>query len=334
MVSAAWEALGQDPEMMAQRTRLALSSRSTPTAVGTTPFDPKKMAKIKNLVLTMHRQHLARSKASAIEMDRRSFLAHYKNVRGWKKKDRLAKWAEVENNPTVFRTSKRRGHLTVWVPQNPEVSIEELTVSDLADEGRVLGVSNEMGHNLLFGQDGGIALSSAPSAIVGGPSSLASDFDNLFGGPSSSGQAFHAGASRASERFTRSASRSDIVAESPGPSASEVVAQESDSGSESSDEDEESESEEAEAPPQVAPPPQVSVPLPQKRKREDEVDDRGSTVSSATKKSTKSAKKAKTKDTSLDWTPFGDTITKPLLLSEMKIMICDHIQYHVDNFEV
>jgi len=330
MVSAAWHALGQDPDTQAQRTRLALSSRSIPTDVGTTPYDPNRMAKIKTLVLKMHRQHLARSKASAIEMDRRSFLAHYKNVRGWGKNDRKAKWLEVENNPSMFRSSKRRGYLTVWVPQNPEVSIEELTISDLSDEPRPMQFSPEMAHNLLFGQDGGVALPSAPSAIVGGPSSIAGDFDNLFGGPSGSGQAFSSGASGASERFRRTASRSDFGVVSPGPSASEVVAQDSDS---ESDEEEESESEEAEAPPQVAAPPQVSASLPEKRVREDD-DDRASAISSATKKSAKSAKKLKIKDTTLNWTPFGDTVQKPLLLSEMKIMIADHIQTHVDNFEV
>jgi len=172
-------------------------------------------------------------------MDFRSFKAHFKRIRGWSKRARLAKWAEIEANPSAFRTSMARGHLTVWVPQNPEVSLEELLVGDVSDTGRTLNLDRAAADHMLRGVGGGVQPSRCPTAVVGDPSRVDDGFDAIFQQPAS--QRGDLGQNSCLQQLApgllSGVQRSLSAFSSPGPSASENKCDDSDSDSDSENSD-------------------------------------------------------------------------------------------------
>lgn len=178
---------------------------------------------IKALIVKISRQRIARSKITSIEMERRSFLAHFKNVRGWGKKSRKAKWLQIEANPSSFRTSMAKGHLTVWVPQNPEVSLEELLIGDVSDAGRSLNLDKAQADHVLRGVGGGVAPCKFPTAVVGGPARVDDGFGAIFQDMKPEALAQNSCLQRLAPGSLTGMQRSLSGFSLPGPSASEKM---------------------------------------------------------------------------------------------------------------
>jgi len=70
--------LGEDDQGRAHRTKVALDIANSAAANG----KPADYSVAKKLIVKIHRQRLARSKVSVVEMDKWSFKAHFKTVRG------------------------------------------------------------------------------------------------------------------------------------------------------------------------------------------------------------------------------------------------------------
>jgi len=319
--------------MLAQRTQIALQARnSDPSGMAQAPTLSTPMAEVKKLMVQLYREHLVRAKSNCIEMDERSFLAHYQYVRGWSEADRVAKWAEIKNEPARFRTSMGRGHLTVWVPQNKEIAIEEIIGTRTSEAARTMSLTASAAHDMLLGQGGGVTPGANAAAALGGPITLDSSFDTLFqSAPVAAASTQVAPTYR--PRFARSGTLSDIShASSPGPSASAVAAALGNSDSESAvQHGSSSVPKSLDAPASVGQEPRGI-----KRVHEDCDSDKESAVSTNTKK-TKGSLSTKAKPrppVTLDWGEFDDTITNPLLFSSLKHLITDFIEKDIENFQV
>ena len=60
-------------------------------------------------------------------MDRDSFMAHFRYVRGWKFARRKSLWKQVSQAPSQFRTEENKmGEMLVWVPHLPSISEDEM----------------------------------------------------------------------------------------------------------------------------------------------------------------------------------------------------------------
>lgn len=336
MAREAWNTLGHaGRDMLAQRNRIALGGRTDPTARMPEATGPR-LASMKQLVIRLHRQHLARLKNTALELDELEFLAHYKTVKGWSKRDRVAKWKEIAAEPQRFRTSQRNGVLRVWVPQAREASIEEIVMADTTDQGRTLDMDRNQANQMLLGVGGGVTPSRNPTAILGGPVSIDGGFDSILTqnplGASSAGR----------PHVVDGGDRAPVtpVAESPGPHSS--VSQVGGSAvTEDSDSDESSESEEKS---KVAPSAKSTTRSiaksadtgSSKGSKRERDEDEASIADSSAPAGSKAGKRPKKEPTEppLDFTNFEATITKPLPLSSMKIMVREHLKFHTDKFEV
>ena len=133
---------------------------------------------LRKLLVTLHRERSVRATNKSILMDQYSFKAHMRFVRGWPKAAVALKWNEIEATPQSFRTKFERGILKIWVPQNPEVSVEDALRADVHDSGRELQLASADATNFLFSVGGGVVVSTNGAAVVGGPASLDDDFDS------------------------------------------------------------------------------------------------------------------------------------------------------------
>ena len=122
----AWYDLGV--QLPQERIRAALRMRRNPE----TGVQDETASSIKGIIRTIHRQHVVRSTSCLTEMDELSFKANFKYVRGWPPQRILDKWQEIVDNPGKYRTSQVGGHLNVWVPQNRNVSLEDVQIGELS----------------------------------------------------------------------------------------------------------------------------------------------------------------------------------------------------------
>jgi hypothetical protein len=134
---------------------------------------------VRKLVLKISRDRVSRLVNKAVRMDKEGFVAHFKYVKGWRRKQIKRKWAEVEMYPQHYRTKKIAGRLHIWVPQNPEVSLEDVMKSSTLDEPRTLELDDQQADLMLYGKRGGVAPHSAATAVVGGPATIDADADDL-----------------------------------------------------------------------------------------------------------------------------------------------------------
>jgi len=338
--------LGNDAESRSKRSKIALDVAQQAVAQGRAPD----YGAVKKLVVSIHRQRLARSKIAVIELDKWSFRAFFKHERGWKKPWIKEKWAQIKANPQGYRTSMETGTLTVMVPKAREISLEDVVLCDTVDAGKTLELGTAEATQLLLGRDGGVTPGRAPTASVGGPSSVDAAFDDILepvhkksrlGGRSNS--------------FSMPPKSPSVV--SPGPAASARVEDSSESSSDKdSDSDDSSDNESCEKPstqkPRSIPSSAVSMPvvqqepsLPASSKRSraasdiDHEDDAKSDLSKNTKvsKSTVASKGKKAKKgepVKLDLSEYPETVSRPLVLSEIKHQITDYVQHYINSFEV
>jgi hypothetical protein len=132
---------------------------------------------VRQLLVKAHRKHTTKRIAKMVLMDKKSFMAHMKYVRGWSRKARVSKWHEVERNPGAFRTvTDLRGVVKLWVPSNPEVAVEdEIGVSTL-DDDREVSMPVGSVRNFLFGQGGGVLPDSSALQALAGPGINSAEF--------------------------------------------------------------------------------------------------------------------------------------------------------------
>ena len=76
------------------------------------------------------------------------------------------------------------GVLKVWVPQNPEVSLENVLEANVSQAQREMQLSPQAAQHMMFAAGGGVQPSRGGAAAVGGPVSVDADFDSLMTIPS------------------------------------------------------------------------------------------------------------------------------------------------------
>lgn len=250
------------------------------------------------------------------------------------------KMARDRNLSSELPDIQKKNVLKVWVPQLLEMSLEELCVADVQDEGKQVALPGDEAEKMLRGVGGGVTPGKFATAALGGPARLDQCEDMFQPGPSQLGlaaqpQSHRPAAPSHASSFDPPVRKQSLPSLSPGPSASAVGGDEDTSEAESA----------VEAPKQIeATTSSRSVGSATKRAAVSEApdDDKTSAVSSGkdskatrvTKKAKSSKKVAIEATLTFDIEEYPATITKPLMMSEFRHNAVDFLTAHIDSFEV
>lgn len=124
---------------------------------------------VRDLVVGFVRKRNVKRSSKMVQMDEGSFKAHMVFVRGWSKRSARLKWQEISTYPERFKTVRSSRGLLTWVPQNPEISIEDIFGTETYEAGGSVSLSQNEADLFLSSEQGGVMPDGAAiGALTGG----------------------------------------------------------------------------------------------------------------------------------------------------------------------